>query len=69
MPKATKKSNPVFDTYANEGQEDFRNVQEASSENELQEDYNRSHESSSDDLEVFLTPNLPQVIRSKRYQT
>ena len=56
MPKATKKSNHVSDTYANEGQEDFSHVQEASSENELQEVYNRSHESSSDDPEVFFKP-------------
>ena len=40
MPKAKKKSNHVSDTYANGGQEDFSNVQEAVSENELQEDYN-----------------------------
>ena len=38
-----KNSNHVFDTYANEDQEDFSHVQEALSENELQEDYNRSH--------------------------
>ena len=63
MSKATKKFNHVSDTYANKGQQEFSNVQEASSENELQEDYNRSHESSSDDPEVFSTPNLPQVIR------
>ena len=56
MPKATKKSNRVSDTFANEGQEEFSNVQEASSDNELQEEYNRSHESSSDDPEVFFNP-------------
>ena len=56
MPKATNKSNRVSGTYANEGQEDFSNVQEASSENELQEDYNRSHESSSEDPEVYFNP-------------
>ena len=41
MPKATKKFNHVSDTYANEGQEDFSNVQEPLSENGLQEDYYR----------------------------
>ena len=45
MPKATRKSNSVSDTYANEGQEDFSNGKEAVSENELQEDYNGSQES------------------------
>ena len=63
MPKATKKSNCVTDTYANEDQEEFSNEQEASSENELQEDYNNlnesqenldvTHESSSDQEVVF----------------
>ena len=56
MSTATKKSNCVSDTYANEGQEDFSHVQESVSENEFQEDYNRSHESSSDDPEVFFNP-------------
>ena len=56
MPKTTKKTNCVSDTSANEGQEDFNNVQETSSENDLQEDYNRSQESSSDDPEVFFNP-------------
>ena len=69
MPKATQKSHRVPDTYTNEGQEEFSNIQEALSENELQEDYNRSRESSSDDPEVFFNPNLPQVTRSKRNQT
>ena len=56
MPKAAKRSNCVSNTYANEDQEDFSNMQKAVSENELQEDYNRSHESSSDDSEVFFNP-------------
>ena len=56
MPKATKKSNRVPDTYANKDQEEFSNVQETSSDNELQEEYNRSHESSSDDPEVSFNP-------------
>ena len=56
MPKATQKSHHVPDTYANEGQEEFSNVQEAANENELQEDYNRLNESSSDDPEVFFNP-------------
>ena len=63
MPKATKKSNRVSNTYPNEDQEEFNNEQEALSENELQEDYNNlnesqenldvTHESSSDQEEVF----------------
>ena len=56
MPKATKKSNHVSDTYASEGQEEFSKVQEASSDNELQEEYKRSYESCSDDPEVFFNP-------------
>ena len=55
MPKA-KKSNCVSDTYANEGQEDFSNVTEPLSENELQEDCNILQDSSSDDPEVFINP-------------
>ena len=57
MPKATKKSNPVPDTYVNESQEEFNNMQESISENEFQEDYNRSPDSSSDDPEVFFHPH------------
>ena len=63
MPKATKKSHHVHDTYANEGQEEFNNVQEALCDNELQEDYNNlnesqenidvTHESNSDQEVVF----------------
>ena len=63
MPKATKKSNHVHDTCANEDQEEFNKVQETLSENELQEDYNNlnesqenldvTHESSSDQEVVF----------------
>ena len=54
MPKATKKSNRVSNTYPsedqegfnnNEGQEEFNNEQEAVSDNELQEDYNNLNES------------------------
>ena len=58
MPKATKRSNHVSNSSANEDQEDFSNVQETSSENGLQEDYNRPQESSSDDPEVFFNPQL-----------
>ena len=63
MPKATKKSNHVSNTYANEDQEEFNNEQEAVSDNGLQEDYNNlnesqenldvTHESSSDQEVVF----------------
>ena len=53
MPKATKKSNCVPDTYANESPEESNNMQESISENEVQEDYNRSQDSSSDDPEIF----------------
>ena len=56
MPKATKKSNHVHDTYGNEDQEEVNNVQEASSENELQKDYNNLNESSSDDPDVSFNP-------------
>ena len=56
MPKATQNAHRVSDTYANEHQEEFSNVQEASSDNELQEEYNRSRESSSDDPEVVFQP-------------
>ena len=54
MPKATKKSNHVSNTYPsedqegfnnNEGQEEFNNEQEAVSDNGLQEDYNNLNES------------------------
>ena len=37
MPKATKKSNHVSNTYHNEGQEEFNNEQELVSEIESQE--------------------------------
>ena len=40
MPKATKKSNRVSNTSANESQEDLSNAQEPSSENEFLEDCN-----------------------------
>ena len=65
MPKATKKSNHVSDTYANEGQEDFSHVQEADSENELQEDCNTLHESGSEDPEVFfnLQPSTSHMVK------
>ena len=56
MPKATKKTNSVPETYANEDQEEFNNVQEALSDNELQEDYNNLNESSSDDPAVSFNP-------------
>ena len=56
MPKATKKSNHVSNTSANESQEDFSNAQEPLSENEFQEDCNVLHESNSDDQEVFFNP-------------
>ena len=46
----------MSDTYTNESQEDFSNVQEAVSENEFQEDCNILHESSSDDPEVLFNP-------------
>ena len=55
MPKATKKSNHVSNTYQNEGQEEFNNEQEAVSENESQENLDVTHESSSDQ-EVALNP-------------
>ena len=53
MPKATKKSNHVHDTYASEDQEEFNKVQEALSENESQENLDVTHESSSDQEVVF----------------
>ena len=65
MPKATRKSNHVSNTYPNEGQEEFHNEQEAVSENESQEDYNNLNESqenldatyeSSSDQEVEFNP-------------
>ena len=54
MPKATKKTNRVSNTYTkkdkegfnnNEGQEEFNHEQEAVSENESEEDYNNLNES------------------------
>ena len=65
MPKATEKSNRVSDTYANEGQEDFRNMQEAGSENEFQEDCNTLNELSSDDPDVFFNPQPSTSHKSK----
>ena len=56
MPKATKKSNHVHDTYANESQEELNNMQESISENDIHEDYNRSQDSGSDDSEIFFNP-------------
>ena len=65
MPKATKKSNHVSNTYNNEAQEEFNDEQEAASENESQEDYNNLNESqenldatyeSSSDQEVLFNP-------------
>ena len=56
MSKVRKKSNHVSDAYANEDQEEFSNVQEASSDNELHEDYNRLNESSSDGPDVSFNP-------------
>ena len=56
MPKATKKTNCVSNTYHNEGQAVFNNEQETVSENELQEDYNNSNKSSSDDPDVSFNP-------------
>ena len=56
MPKATKKSNRVPDTDANESPEESNNVQESISENEVHEDYNRSQDSGSDDPEIFFNP-------------
>ena len=55
----------MSDTHANEGQEEFSNEQEASSDNELQEEYNRSHESSSDDPELFFNPQ-PSTSHKKK---
>ena len=69
MPTATKKSNCVPDTDANESPEESNNMQESISENEVHEDYNRSQDSGSDDPEIFFNPNLPQVIKSEIYQT
>ena len=65
MPKATKKSNRVSNTYHNEGQEEFNNEQETVSENESPEEYNNLNESqenldatyeSSSDQEVVFNP-------------
>ena len=56
MHKATKKSNHVPDTDANENPEESNNMQESISENEVREDYNRSQESRSDDPEIFFNP-------------
>ena len=69
MPKATQKSNSVSDTYANEGQEELNIIQEALSENELQEDYTDHKNQVQMIQKYFSTPNLTQVIKSKRYQT
>ena len=69
MPKATKKSNRMPDTDANESPEESNNMWESINENKVCEDYNRSQDSGSDDPEIFLTPNLPQVIKSEVYQT
>ena len=41
MPKTSKKSNCVPDTYANESLEESNNMQESISEKEVREDYNR----------------------------
>ena len=65
MPKATKKSNCVSNTYHNEGQEEFNHEQETVSGNESQEEYNNSNASqenldatyeSSSDQEVEFNP-------------
>ena len=69
MPKATKKSNHVPEISANESPEESNNMQESISENEVHEDYNKLQDSGSDDPEIFLNPNLPQVIKSEIYQT
>ena len=65
MPKATKKSHRVPDTYANEDQEELSNIQEASSDNELQEDYNNLNESSSDDPDVSFNPQPSTIHKIK----
>ena len=65
MPKATKKSNRVSNTYQNEGHEEFQNKQETVSGNESQEEYKNSNASqenldatyeSSSDQEVEFNP-------------
>ena len=65
MPKATKKSNHVPDTYANESLEELNNMQESISENEVQEDCNRSQDSGSDDPEIFFNPQLSTSYKVK----
>ena len=64
IPKATKKSNCVPDTYANESPEESNNMQESIGENEVQKEYNRPQDSSSDNPEIFFNP---QPSTSQRY--
>ena len=65
MPNATKKSNHVLDTDANESPEVSSNMQESISENEVHKDCNRSQDSGSDDPEIFFIsdPSTSHTVR------
>ena len=78
MPKATKKSNRVSNTYINKdqegfnnnkGQEEFNHEQEAVSENESQEDYNNLNESQENFDATYESSSDQEVVNNPKPST